>query len=209
MNLKERVTKILEVANQRVGAKKTLEDELRTIDGQTEEVAVKKTRLEQAGTLLQRVADRLQEEGIGKVEDFVTAGLRQVYGDETYKFEIEWKFKFERYEIHFFVTDELNGRHLKLELKTGRGWGVADVASVLLQAAVVAALPDALGLVATDDPLSHLDPERLEVMKEIIRELSEDVQFLITTTDPALAEIGGVKHEIITLPDGSAGIKTE
>ncbi len=81
------------------------------------------------------------------------------------------------------------GEPLPVELlSTGTAGGVA----LALRLAVAEyLLEDAAGFMVMDDPLVNLDPERKAQAAEVLQEFAREKQLIITTCDPATAELLG------------------
>ena len=83
----------------------------------------------------------------------------------------------------------MEGETLPVELlSTGTAGGVA----LALRLAVAEyLLEDAAGFMVMDDPLVNLDPERKAQAAEVLQEFAREKQLIITTCDPATAELLG------------------
>lgn len=207
-DLKVEVEEVVEAATRKLGERDAIEKQI-------EEIRIKVVSIDKDLDLLkvvnQILQDRIkenQEVGIPLIEKLVSLGLREVYQDPSYTCRIDLPEKRGRKEAHFYVSNERGGREIETEVKTGRGWGVAELIGLLLQAAVVAGHPEIAQFLFIDDPLGHMDNvDQKARAGGVMREISEEIQLLFTTTSLILVNCCDTKYLVHWTEDGPAGAK--
>ena len=143
--------------------------------------------LSESMDIMNAVSVLCQEEFKGVVEGIVTDAIRFVYGDE-YSFEMDVEVKRNQPEIHFFVV--INGHRYSIR-NDDIGGGVIDVVAFALRVTLWA-LQDSQtdNVMVLDEPLKNLDAERLVLVGNMIKKLSEDLdlQFIMVTHEIQIAE---------------------
>jgi DNA repair ATPase RecN len=160
-----------------------------------------------AQEIMNIVSSLAQEECKGAIEELVTFALKSVYGDD-YSFEIENKIFRNQPETFMYVV--INGtRYLVKDVDDHFGGGVADVISFFLRVIAWAIQEEKTdNVLILDEPLKNLDPERLRLCGDSIREIAKSLglQFIIINRLPQLAEIADVSF-IVTKEAGVSHVE--
>lgn len=177
-----------------------------------EQKALKKTdkRILVVKEVIEVFKDTTEGQGDGAIEltqEMVGLGARQVFGDKTYKFEIERETYRRRAIARFTATNVRAKREIRTDVRNSRGNGLQELTGTLLQIAVVASRMDLTPTVFLDDPIGRMTAEMMVESSGLLRELSKVVQIVLTSTHPELATEADMTHYVTWHEDGSAGIE--
>lgn len=172
---------------QKVGAKYALASS--QTDSELKNVAKAKldhtTALEAQG-VLQAVAQKVQQHAHDKIASVVTRCLEAVYGEESYKFVIDFRRQRGKTEaVLQFIKDDL----LLEDPVNEVGGGVLDVAAFALRVAcLILCRPALRRTLWLDEPFRHLSKDLRPAARDLITTLAKEmrIQFVIVTHDPAL-----------------------
>ncbi len=131
---------------------------------------------QRAKDIIQVVAQQSQEVAHGRIASVVSSCLKGVFGEEAYKFEIEFLKKRGRTEARLYFTR--NGK--ELDPLGSSGGGVIDVTSLALRvASLILAKPPLRRLLVLDEPLKHLSENYRGKAKELLEKISQEMQIQI------------------------------
>jgi len=143
--------------------------------------------LSEALDVMNAVSILCQEQFKGVVEGIVTDALKFVYG-ETYSFEMDSEIKRNQPEIVFYVV--IDGHRYSIR-NDDIGGGVIDVVAFALRVTLWALQDQQTdNVMILDEPLKNLDVNRLVLMGDMIKKISQDLglQFIVVTHETQLAE---------------------
>jgi ABC-type sugar transport system ATPase subunit len=133
----------------------------------------------EAATIVQTIAQAIQQEAHARVAGVVTRCLAAVFPD-PYEFRIEFDRKRGRTEARmFFVRDGM-----EIDPQTAAGGGVVDVAAFALRlSAILLAQPQRRRVMVLDEPFKFLSADRRDAVRDLLETLSAElgVQFVIVT----------------------------
>ncbi len=139
-----------------------------------------------SASIVQEVAEQVQQKAHKQIADVVTRCLKAVFGEEAYTFRIDFKQARGKTEAHLLF--ERNEQIL--EPLEESGGGVVDVTSFALRvAALLLSTPKKRRFLALDEPMRMLSREYVPRFRDLLEAISEefDIQFLIVTHNPELA----------------------
>jgi DNA repair exonuclease SbcCD ATPase subunit len=154
-------------------------------------IRTKQDTAHQANTILQAVFAQIQENVHKTISDIVTRCLKAVFGDDIYDFKIAFTQKRNKTEaeIQFIKNNEI------FDPITQSGGGVLDVASfgLRLAAVLLAQVNKKRKILILDEPFRFLSKEYRPKIRDLITQLSEelDFQFILVTHAQEL-EIGDI-----------------
>lgn len=132
-----------------------------------------------AQTIIQNVAEVVQQEAHKRIASIVTRCLKSVF-DKPYQFEIRFSQKRGRTEASLvFVRDGM-----EIDPMSSSGGGVIDVAAFALRLSCLLLLrPPVRRLLVLDEPWKHLSEQYRPRMRELIETLADELQmqFVIVT----------------------------
>lgn len=184
-----------------MGQRDGLQQSLSEMADKEKAKAVEIEQLQAIAGAFETLAQQEHEAGLEGVEQFVTRGLQQVFQDESYRFRVDVQQKSagggtRRPVARFKVGHIVGDREVWSDVKDGHGTGLAEVVGLLLRVAMVASQKDLAPVVILDDPVAHLPPIMVERVVSLIQELSKEIQFVLTTTEPTLASIGNKRGNV-------------
>ena len=162
---------------------------------------------DEAVIVFEDMTEQATRKAIEKIEKFVTYGLREIFDDDTYILRVEQEVKHNRLEAHLIVANQRMGREIHVEINKGRGDGLARVAGLLLQIGVLMGTKLAAPVLILDEPITHVPLKTIKRVGAFLREVSDEVQLIVNTTQKVLAEAADTMYVMVWLADGSAGIK--
>jgi ABC-type sugar transport system ATPase subunit len=126
----------------------------------------------EAATIVQTIAQAIQQEAHARVAGVVTRCLAAVFPD-PYEFRIEFDRKRGRTEAR-----------MEIDPQTAAGGGVVDVAAFALRlSAILLAQPQRRRVMVLDEPFKFLSADRRDAVRDLLETLSAElgVQFVIVT----------------------------
>lgn len=140
--------------------------------------------INEAQTIVQNVAQTIQQQAHDRIAAVVSRCLSSVFGEEAYEFKIHFERKRGRTEARLVFVREGH----ELSPRSGSGGGCVDVAAFALRlACLLLTRPSPRRLLVLDEPFkfvhSPLYRERVRIMLETLAE-EMDFQFLIATGVP-------------------------
>lgn len=158
---------------------------VRQVADERESLKVSKQRLvdaEEAQSIVQAVAQQVQQQAHSRISSVVTRCLRAVFGEDAYEFKID--FRQARGKTEAVLILERSGLVLEDPLNEAGG-GVCDVVGFALRlVCVMLMLPQRRRFVCLDEPFRGVRGKQYqERVGELLLSLSEelDVQFLISS----------------------------
>jgi len=138
----------------------------------------------EALALTQHVAQQIQQQAHSRVATVVTRALQSVFGDE-YEFKIEFERKRGKTEANLLLVKN----DMEVDLLSGCGGGVVDVAALALRcAALILSKPPHRRVLFLDEPMKFVSENYRPAVRAMFEALSDElgVQFIIITHDEAL-----------------------
>ncbi len=138
----------------------------------------------EAQTIIQQIAQVVQQRAHERIEGVVSKCLEAVFGDE-YGFKIHFERKRGRTEANLLLLKD--GHEIEDALNADSG-GVVDVAALALRlSSIVLAKPRLRRIMLMDEPFRNLDIQNRERVRILLEELAKDfkVQFIIVTHEIA------------------------
>jgi ABC-type glutathione transport system ATPase component len=155
------------------------------------QIKAKKEISQQANTILQAVFAQIQENVHKTISDIVTRCLKAVFKDNAYEFKIAFEQKRNKIEaeIQFIKNNEIYNP------LTQSGGGVLDVASfgLRLSAVLLSQIKRNRRILILDEPFRFLSVEYRPAIRDLIQQLSEELDFqFVTVTHAKELEIGEI-----------------
>lgn len=148
------------------------------------------SNFKQAQIILQNIAQTIQQSAHEHISRIVSQCLRVIFGNDAYRFSIEFERKRGKTEARLCFT---KGKH-EFDPKEDIGGSVLDVVSFALRiSAIVMTQPRIRKLIIMDEPFKSLSASRKSRVGEMIERLAIElkVQFILITHDEEL-KIGKV-----------------
>ena len=176
MNLQELRKKVNQLLQDYQHYERRVEEEKKLLETSKEDAHA----YEQSQSLVQRVAQALQQKAHEKVASVVSRCLEAVYEEEGYGFEIEFERKRGKTEANLSFT---KGGEKMDPLEETAG-GVVEVAAFALRlACLVLSKPKRRLFLALDEPFRMVSEEYQPRLRELIETLAEELElqlFIIT-----------------------------
>ena len=136
---------------------------------------------QQARSLVQEVAESIQEKAHQRISSVVTKCLQTIFGESAYEFKIKFIQRRGKTEAELvFVTPQGD----ELDPTEASGGGVIDVASFALRlSCLVLTRPRKRLLLLLDEPFKHLSRDKRPKVCQLLEELSKelDLQIIMVT----------------------------
>lgn len=196
MNLAEAKSKIavdLQALRGRLAVKHEIAKQLELRRIKLAELQAQVSVNEEAKIVIQAIEAKQQIELKHKVEGLISYALQQVFG-RPLKFICEFGTHGSQTDVEFKVEDE---RGVAMSIKDAHGGGLLVISSWLLRLIVMLSSRPALrSLVVSDEPFAQVSEEYRDTLVNFLRALVEksDLQFLIVTHLPELADIGDKRY---------------
>lgn len=158
-------------------AKERVKDERKALTKAEDNLA----RINEAQTIVQQVAQGVQQQAHNRIASVVSRCLAIVFGEDAYEFRIHFERKRGRTEARLvFARDD----H-ELSPRSGSGGGVLDVASFALRlACLLLSKPSPRRLIVMDEPFKNVHGsqyrERVGIMLETLSK-EMNFQFIMST----------------------------
>jgi len=136
--------------------------------------------IKQAQSIVQQVAETIQNQAHKQIANVVTSCLQAVFGEDAYEFRIVFDRKRGKTEARLVFVR--NGE--EIEPTDSAGGGVLDVAAFSLRlACLVLSVPKKRRFLALDEPFKHLSADYRPAVRELLMKLAEEMnmQFLLIT----------------------------
>ena len=148
--------------------------------------------------LVQRFSEGIQTGVVGKFEDLLTRGVRQIF-DKEYTVTIEFSTSGNTLNADFFITLP-DGK--KVNLASGEGGGLRDLVAVLQRILYVVLEPSRPSrVVFMDENMKMLDsaraPGAFSFLRDLCREL--DVQVVWVTHQESAKNLEGENTKVISI----------
>lgn len=205
--LEKRTNRLCEKTAKDIGRMEVFQDEEADCKEKLEEIQEQIEDLKAVKNVFENII--MNQPGLRALEEFITHCIRDVYEDESYEFQIRNEIKHDRLESRLWIGREIAGQMVWAEAAEGHGHGLCELTGALLQIAIVACLEGIAPVALLDDPVARADEYTLEKTSELLRELSKEVQLILTTTKSELVTYAtdtyavgmkdGVAHVLETL----------
>lgn len=129
---------------------------------------------QEALLFLERVASARRGEMKGRIEDVETRAMRLIYGPD-YRVELTYSMKNNRSHMDIEMVRDVPDGEVRRDPTTGCGGGVADTISVPLRLMVLIGSKQTDRVCALDECWKHVDPERVNLVGEFLRVLTEQL----------------------------------
>lgn len=134
---------------------------------------------EMAQEVAREVAQRIQQQAHERVADVVTAALRQIFGDDSYQFTIDFQQKRGRTEAQLQLHQ---GGLLIEDPISSVGGGVVDVIAFALRVAAMKwSRPAPRPALILDEPFKWLSAEYRPAAAALLQRLAEEMQIVLVT----------------------------
>lgn len=112
------------------------------------------------------------------ISSIVTNAIQSVFFEKNLEFKVEFDKKRNSTECNLFILDDGDD----YDLIDDKGFGVADIASFALRVAYIL-LDSVDNVLIMDEPLRHLDDNRMSYASKMMAELSKELnmQFIVIT----------------------------
>lgn len=141
---------------------------------------------EAAQTIIQKIAQQMQESAHSKIAGLVTRCLHAVY-DEPYKFRIEFEQKRGKTEARFVFLDQQNN---EIDPLTASGGGLVDIAAFALRlSAIMLSKPRVRRLMLLDEPFRFVSAKYRPALCSLLQQLEKElkVEIIMVTHIPELS----------------------
>lgn len=128
-------------------------------------------------SLLESIANSRRNILKEKLEGIITEALHLIYGD-AYSVAFTYSMKHNRSSLDIELVKATNDGEVRRGID-GHGGGVSDCISVPLRLMVLLASNRVDKVCVLDEPFKHVDPERVELVAQFIREISEKLNLQV------------------------------
>lgn len=191
--LEEKISAYRDLYHRRKGQEQQLQDELKKVSSQLEEVVTEQDTLQEIRILLQEASSYAREQARQQVEYMVTQALQYIFGPEL-KFEIQVGEVRKRPEAEFLVTSTYSdGIQVTTRPQDARGGGVVDIISLALRLALLQCYkPTVEGPIILDEPAKHVSEEYSSRVAAFLKQVSDyfDRQVILVTHNNQLTHSG-------------------
>lgn len=180
--MKERLEKIEKELLKKKTECDMIKKDISATEEYIENMKNKLSDIEEAQKILQKTAKELQNRLSIKINEFVTYTLEQVFGENVYKFNMEFVEKRGKTEVEMYLTSSNDGRVDLKNLNDIRGGGgVLDIVALALRIAMWSLQPNKSNTFIFDQPFTNVSADVLPRVADLLQELSErmGLQFII------------------------------
>ena len=172
---------------------------LRQIQDNEESIERSKTALtigQEALQFLEDLANSRRGNMGDKIKEIITQALRLIYGPD-YSVDMIYAVKNNRSFLDFEVIKKTKAGKVNRTMD-GFGGGVADCISVPLRLLVLLGSKQTDRVCILDECYKHVNPERIELVSEFIKEITNklDIQIIMCSHHEAMQEQANVVYEI-------------
>ena len=139
------------------------------------------SNIEEARSIIQNVAQSIQQNAHEQISKVVTKCLQTVFYDEDYGFKIRFEKKRGKTEASLLLLNK--GHEIQDPLEEDSG-GVCDIASFALRVScLILSKPRLRKLLVMDEPFKNISEEYQDNVRIMLEELSQDfkIQFILVT----------------------------
>ena len=177
--------------NQKLLHHQTLQAALFREKNNLRQIQIKQEIAIQANSILKAVFAQIQENVHRTISDIVTRCLKAIFKDNAYEFKIAFEQKRNKIEaeIQFIKNNEI------FDPLTQSGGGILDVAAfgLRLSAVLLSQVSKRRKILILDEPFRFLSIEYRPKIRELIQQLSEELDFqFIMVTHAQELEIGEI-----------------
>lgn len=161
---------------------------------------------EKARELLNLLVDARKRQTLDKIEALVTHGLKSVFENTAYKFEVEGKIVRKQLAYVFKLSD---GKFESGDIENTRGGGIVNVISFLLAVVVQLLLEREARFFVIDEKFAHVAVRFLPNIADLLKAFAErmDIQFLMISHHAEHIESADVSYKVVKGSDGVSTIK--
>jgi len=168
-----------------------LKDELRSTEGEVEQLTTRVTALNKVGELFRALMDKLVDQQVRAVESVVTEGLKTIFFDQDLSFEAEVGPKYNKIAVDFYIRQgakedpiAIRGRPLD-----SFGGGPSSISSLVLRVLTLLRLKRQ-PILALDESLGAVSEEYVDHTGRFLRQMAEDlnIDVLLVTHKTSFTE---------------------
>jgi DNA repair exonuclease SbcCD ATPase subunit len=171
----------------------SIEDQLKEISGQQENLSRMQIAVEEAHAFLQKVAKETQEHLKFHIEDIVNLAVDAVFPDK-YEFKVEFEIKRGQTEARIFLLSE-DGE--EVNPMDDSGGGIVDITAFALRIAAWT-LSKTDNVILLDEPARFVSKDLQPKFGEILKTLSKrlNLQFIIVTHNKEIVDVADRIFEV-------------
>lgn len=166
--------------------------------------------LEKCAKVFQVLIESKKEEIKKKLESLVTQGLQTIFERDDYRFAINMEIKRNVMTASPMVYSRFQGEDFGVDPMDGRGGGLCDVISFLLQVIVLLAFSNKFEkILICDETFKHVSRQFLPNIAEFLTYLNEKtgIQMILVTHQHELADVAEKRFEVRLNQYGETVIK--
>lgn len=155
--------------------------------------------LESCAKVFAVLIESKKEEVKKKMESLVTRGLQTIFERDDYRFSINMEIKRNVMTAAPMVYSKFQGEDFGVDPMDGRGGGLCDVISFLLQVIVLMAFSNKFEkILICDESFKHVSRQFLPNVAEFLTYLHEKtgIQMILVTHQPELADVADKHFEV-------------
>jgi len=192
------------IYQQRVESLKEKRSENALLDRQIESGLVKMEQTivqleigKNALTFLERIANSRRGQMKNRIESVLSEALQLMYGP-SYRVEMSYTVKRNRSDMTIEVIRDTPCGEVRRDPMEGTGGGVADTITVPLRLLVLLGSKQTDKVAILDECYKHVDPERVEIVSEFLRILSErlGMQIIICSHHEQMMDKAEVSYQV-------------
>jgi len=189
--LNERLDTLGDTATRLTTLRDRLKDELRSTEGEVEQLTTRVTALNKVGELFRALMDKLVDQQVRAVESVVTEGLKTIFFDQDLSFEAEVGPKYNKIAVDFYIRQgakedpiAIRGRPLD-----SFGGGPSSISSLVLRVLTLLRLKRQ-PILALDESLGAVSEEYVDHTGRFLRQMAEDlnIDVLLVTHKTSFTE---------------------
>jgi DNA repair exonuclease SbcCD ATPase subunit len=166
--------------------------------------------LDKCAKVFQYLIESKKEEVKRKIESLVTQGLQTIFERDDYRFTINMEVKRNVMTATPIVFSKFQGEDFGVDPMDGRGGGLCDVISFLLQIIVLLAFSSKFErILICDETFKHVSRQFLPNVAEFLTYLNEKtgIQMILVTHQNELADVAEKHFEVRLNSNGETIIK--
>ena len=166
--------------------------------------------LDKCAEVFKVLIESKKEEVKRKIESLVTKGLQTIFEREDYRFAINMEVKRNVMTATPIVYSKFQGEDFGVEPMDGRGGGLCDVISFLLQLIVLLAFSHRFEkILICDETFKHVSRQFLPNVAEFLTYLNDKtgIQMILVTHQNELADVAEKRFDVKLNPKGETIIK--
>ena len=182
-----KLNKIHEKIQQRIFQKESLKSLKSSLEDQSRSLKVREKTLHEACLLLQESSAYSRAKLKNVIEGIVSEALRDIFGDPSMGFEIQYGSSHNKTIANFFVTKIRGSSKVSLDIMNECGGGVADVVALSIRVVLLVYHSKSLSrILMLDEACTSISTFSMDVLENLakwLKKISEqhDIQIILIT----------------------------